>query len=109
MTGDGGGPSPEAVRSAFGARVELSRNAGDAGFFVVTPAAAYRDDTGRAAFERALLRVVGGREAVFLAEGDVYLVHATLAAAESLRGRPEVDTVGGVNVDLDRLRAALGV
>ncbi|MFC7136833.1 hypothetical protein [Halobaculum litoreum] len=107
-TGDGADPA--AVATAFGARVDVTRPAGDAGFFVVTPAPGNRGDDGaRAAFERVLLEAVGGRDAVFLAEGDAYLVYADFAAAESLRDRPAVAHVGGVSVDMERLRSALGV
>ncbi|MFC7068378.1 hypothetical protein [Halobaculum lipolyticum] len=105
-----GGTDSADVAAAFGARVDVTRPAHGTGFFVVTPARGNReDDESRAAFERVLLRAVGGRDAVFLAEGDVYLVHTGFATAESLRERPEVAHVGGVSVDMDRLRSALGV
>lgn len=104
------GSDGTSVATAFGARIDVTRPEAGAGFFVVTPGGASRHEkAARAGFERALLRAVGGRDAVFLAEGDTYLVYTTFGVAESLRGRPDVGHVGGVSVDLDRLRDALGV
>jgi hypothetical protein len=93
------------VGDRFGATVDVARPPpDDAGFFLVKR----HPEADHEAFRTWLLSAVGGVDRLLLGHPDgLFVVHTTFGRAETLRGEPHVSHVGGVNVDIERLRQAL--
>ncbi|WP_372910588.1 hypothetical protein [Salinigranum sp.] len=84
----------------FGATVDVSVPATDAGYFLVRRHPA----VDHAEFRRAVAAVVGGADRITLdAPGGFVVVGTRFETAQALRRHPMVDHVGGVTVDSTRL------
>lgn len=95
------------IAKRFGAEIDVTGPAPDEkGFFLVKR----RPDVDPDEFRPWLLGSVGGEEQLLLeTPSGIYIVWTTFETAEAVREDPTVALVGGVSVDLKRLREMLSL
>jgi len=95
------------IAKRFGAEIDVTGPAPEEkGFFLVKR----RPDVDPGEFRPWLLSSIGGEERLLLeTPSGIYIVWTTFETAEAVRERPTVALVGGVSVDLGRLRKMLSL
>lgn len=94
----------ERLRDAFDAEVDVAGPPRETvGYFLVER----REGASNEAFLGAIEGVVGGPDAIVLSADRLVVVLTSYGAAQSLRSHSTVGLVGGVRVDIERLRAVL--
>lgn len=96
---------PDEVTRAFGAEISVDRPDGDdQAFFLVKR----REDVDHEEFFRWLAGRIGGTEKLLFHHPDgLFVVWTSFGVSRSLESFPWVALVGGVDVDVERLRSFL--